>query len=173
MPRRRVWIIASLLEWRGPRGFLPDSGPDAQNWYIKHMAIKSTLWQLRRVFYVFSALALPPVSFAQEPTPPPAAEQEAIDEIVVTVDSAGKSINIDALRIEEAASKVIRDFEVEQTKQEEELWRLGLRSAIERNTSSVSWGYNAQREAAKLKFSYANYLPIDRVQPATIVSVRF
>lgn len=137
------------------------------------MAIKSTFWQFRRVLTVFSALVLPLAVFAQEPTVTPAAERESIDEIVVTVDPTGKRIDIDALRIEEAALKVIREFALEQTKQEEELWRLGLRSAIERKTSRISWGYNAQREAAKMQYLRATYLPIERVRPATVLSVRF
>lgn len=137
------------------------------------MAIKSTFWQFRRVLTVFSALVLPLAVSAQEPTVTPAAERESIDEIVVTVDPTGKRIDIDALRIEEAALKVIREFALEQTKQEEELWRLGLRSAIERKTSRISWGYNAQREAAKMQYLRATYLPIERVRPATVLSVRF
>ncbi len=105
---------------------------------------------------------------AQEP-----ADSESIDEIVVVVDRDGKRVDIDALRLEEARLKVIREFQIEQHKQEEELWRLRLRSAMKRNTSRVAWGYDAQSEAARFRYTQASYLPIDRVQPATFVSIRF
>jgi len=89
------------------------------------------------------------------------------------VNRAGKPVDIDALRLEEIRLKIIREFELEQTKQEEELWRLKLRSAMKRSTSRIAWGYDAQAEAAGLRYSHANYLPIDRVRPTTLVSIRF
>lgn len=101
------------------------------------------------------------------------ADSESFDEIVVVVDRDGKPVDIDALRLEEARLKVIREFQIEQHKQEEELWRLRLRSALKRNTSRVAWGYDAQSEAARFRYTQASYLPIDRVQPATFVSIRF
>lgn len=96
-----------------------------------------------------------------------------MDEIVVVVDRHGKPIDIHALRLEEDVLKIIQEFELEITKQEEELWRLKLRSAIKRNTSRIAWGYDAQRDAASVRYSQASYLPIDRVRPATVISIRF
>jgi hypothetical protein len=69
--------------------------------------------------------------------------------------------------------KIIQKFELDITKQEEELWRLKLRSAIKRNTSRIAWGYDAQWEAARFRYTQANYLPIDRVRPAAVISIRF
>ena len=96
-----------------------------------------------------------------------------MDQIVVVVDRHGNPIDIDALRLEEARLKVIREFQIEQHKQEEELWRMKLRSVMQRKTSRVVWGYDAQAEAARFRYSQANFLPLDRVSPATLVSIRF
>ena len=100
-------------------------------------------------------------------------QDDAIDEIVVVVDRDGKSIDVDTLRLEEARLKVIREFRIERHKQEEELWRLKLHSVMPRDTSRIVWGYDAQDEAARFRYSQAHYLPIDRVAPATLVSIRF
>ena len=112
-------------------------------------------------------------SQAQEPPDPGSADEDSIDEIVVVVDRDGKPVDINALRLEEARLKVIREFALEQHKQEEELWRQKLRFALQQKTSRIAWGYDAQAEAARFRYSQANYLPADRVRPATIVSIRF
>ena len=57
--------------------------------------------------------------------------------------------------------------------QEEEVWRQKLRYAIQRRSSRIAWGYDAQTEAARFQYSQANYLPLDRVRPATMISIRF
>jgi hypothetical protein len=98
---------------------------------------------------------------------------DTIDEIVIVVDRTGKPVDIDALRLEEIRLETIRTFKLEVHKQEEELWRLKLRSGIKFNTSRIAWGYDAQKEAARFRYSQANYLPIDRVRPATVLSIRF
>jgi hypothetical protein len=100
-------------------------------------------------------------------------DAKTIDEIVVSVDRLGKRVDVDAIRLREAMLKVVREFEFEQYKQEEEAWRLRLRSAMNRKTSRFAWGYDAQWEAARFRYSQADYLPIDRVTPATLVSFRF
>ena len=110
---------------------------------------------------------------AQEPPSADAADAVSIDEIVVVVDRDGKPVDIDSIRLEEARLKVIREFVIEQHKQEEELWRQKLRFAIQQKSSRIAWGYDAQAEAARFRYSQANYLPVDRVRPATIVSIRF
>ena len=110
---------------------------------------------------------------AQESSAPASADENSIDEIVVVVDRDGKPVDIDALRLEEARLKVIREFVIEQHKQEEELWRQKLRFALQQKSSRIAWGYDAQAEAARFRYSQANYLPVDRVRPATIVSIRF
>ena len=110
---------------------------------------------------------------AQETGDADADDRETIDEIVVTVDRVGKRVDIDALRLQEARLKVIRDFEFEQYKQEEEFWRLRLRSITIGKSSRITWGYDAQSEAARFRYTQAEYLPIDRVRPAAFVSIRF
>ena len=100
-------------------------------------------------------------------------DAETIDEIVVSVDRAGKPVDVDAIRLREAMLKVVREFEFEQYKQEEESWRLRLRSSMNHKTSRLVWGYDAQTEAARFRYNQANYLPIDRVGPATLISFRF
>lgn len=110
---------------------------------------------------------------AQETSEQEVSAGNAIDEIVVVVGRDGKSIDVDTLRLEEARLKVIREFRIERHKQEEELWRLKLRSVMQRKTSRIVWGYDAQDEAARFRYSQAHYLPIDRVAPATFVSIRF
>jgi hypothetical protein len=110
---------------------------------------------------------------AQETSEQVSDDVAPIEEIVVVVDRDGKRVDIDALRLEEAVLKIIQEFELEITKQEEELWRLKLRSAIKRNTSRIAWGYDAQNDAASVRYSRASYLPIDRVRPATVISIRF
>jgi len=110
---------------------------------------------------------------AQESAEQNTDDAKSIEEIVIVVDRAGKPVNKDALHLEEIRLKIIREFLLEQTEQEEELWRLKLRSAMKRSTSRIAWGYDAQAEAAGLRYSHANYLPIDRVRPTTLVSIRF
>ena len=110
---------------------------------------------------------------AQETAEQQSEDAESIEEIVVVVDRAGKPLDIDALRLEEIKLEVIREMQLERTKQEEEYWRLKLRSAMKRSTSRIAWGYDAQTEAASLRYSHASFLPIDRVGPATLVSIRF
>ncbi len=110
---------------------------------------------------------------AQETSQQDASAGNAIDEIVVVVGRDGKSIDVDTLRLEEARLKVIREFRIERHKQEEELWRLKLRSVMQLKTSRIVWGYDAQDEAARFRYSQAHYLPIDRVVPAMFVSIRF
>jgi hypothetical protein len=110
---------------------------------------------------------------AQETTEQAPADSETIDEIVVVVNRAGKRVNINALRLEEARLKVIREFKLELANHEEELWRQKLRTALKRSTSRFAWGYDAQWEAARFRYTQANYLPIDRVKPATVISLRF
>ena len=100
-------------------------------------------------------------------------DAEAIEEIVIVVDRAGRSIDMDALRLEEIRRDIVRQFALEQTKQEEELWRLRLRSAMQRSTSRISWGYDAQRDAAGFRQLQASSLPMDGVRPATILSISF
>ena len=109
---------------------------------------------------------------AQETSEQDVSAGNVIDEIVV-VGRDGKSIDVDTLRLEEARLKVVREFQIERHKQEEELWRLKLRSVMQRKTSRFVWGYDAQDEAARFRYSQAHYLPIDRVAPATFVSIRF
>lgn len=106
------------------------------------------------------------------------AEQEPenkkpVEEIVVIVGRDGNRVDIDALLRDEIRLEVIRAYLLEQHVQEQESWRLRLRSSMQRKTSRIAWGYDAQAEAARFRFSQANYLPIDRVRPATFVSVRF
>jgi hypothetical protein len=110
---------------------------------------------------------------AQETSDAVSDDAEPMDEIVVVVDRDGRPVDIHALRLEEAVLQIIQEFELEVTKQEEELWRLKLRSAIKRNTSRIAWGYDAQRDAASVRYSRASYLQIDRVRPATVITVRF
>ena len=110
---------------------------------------------------------------AQEVPDTSTADSRTIDEIVVTVDRAGKRVDTNTLRLQEARLQVLRDFQFEQYKQDEELWRLRLRSVLKRKSSRIAWGYDAQTEATRFRFSQADYLPIDRVRPATVVSIRF
>ena len=109
-------------------------------------------------------------AMAQEP---PNGDSQAMDEILVIVDRDGNPVDIDALRYEADMLKVIREFAIEQHKQEEELWRQRLRSFMKSKSSRITWGYDAQSEAARFRYSQANYLPMDRLQPATFVSIRF
>ena len=125
------------------------------------------------VALVAGACFLPLQSNAQEKSAPLPSDAKSIDEILVIVNRSGKIIDVDAIRLEEIKMKVLREFNLEQTKQEQELSRLKLRGSKVRNTSRVAWGYDAQKEAARLQYSQAKYLPIDRVRPATILSVRF
>lgn len=131
--------------------------------------------QVRTFLYtVVLGLCCPPVNAHAQGTLEQVSDgAEPIEEIVVVVDRDGKPIDVDALRLEEAKLRIIQDFELEHTKLEQELWRLKLRSAINRNTSRIAWGYDAQSEAAKVWHSRGSELSIDRVKPATVISIRF
>lgn len=130
---------------------------------------------VRRIVWAVIVYGLWQAAHAQE-TVDAGSEAEsspAIDEILVVVDRDGRAVNVNLRRLEEARLKVIREFRIEQHKQEEELWRMRLRSTLGKSKARIAWGYDAQTEAARFRYSQANYLPLDRVQPATIVSVRF
>ena len=131
--------------------------------------------QLRRIVWAVTACGLFLTAHAQEiaETESETASSRSMDEIVVVVDRDGRTVNVNLRRLEEARLKVIREFRIEQHKQEEELWRMRLRSTLQRNTSRIAWGYDAQTEAARFRYSQASYLPLDRVRPATVISVRF
>jgi hypothetical protein len=113
------------------------------------------------------------LAYAQETPGPDPDDSQPIEEIVVSVDRRGRPVDINALRLEEARLVILREFELQQFRQEEENWRLKLRSALLRNTSRIAWGYDAQADAARTSDLQPYYLPIDRVRPATVVSFRF
>lgn len=131
--------------------------------------------KLRRKIGLFgaaiAALALGPV-LAQDEEDSAADEEEVMEEIVVTVDRSGDPVDVDALYLEQLRDQVIKDFDMAQAEQEKELWRQGLQTSVSEPGSRIAWGYDAQSEAA-MRRSTINDLPIDRVQPATVISIRF
>jgi hypothetical protein len=139
------------------------------------MSRQASLSRTRLILRAVAIGALLPLVSAQAQEIPDTYSEDSrtIDEIVVTVDRGGKRVDPNAIRLQEARLKVLREFQFEQYKQEEELWRLRLRSTLQRRTSRIAWGYDAQSEAARFRYTQADYLPIDRVRPATFVSIRF
>jgi len=100
-------------------------------------------------------------------------DDEPIEEIVVTVNRSGDRVDVDALYLEQLRTRIIKEFNYAQAEQEEELWRQSLRTPVQAPDSRIAWGYDAQSEAAMRRTSQINDLPIDRVKPATIFSIRF
>ena len=129
--------------------------------------------QLKRIVWAVTLCGPFLAAHGQESAESEAQSSQAMDEIVVVVDRDGRAVNVNLRRLEEARLKVIREFRIEQHKQEEEQWRMRLRSTLQRKKSRIAWGYDAQAEAARFRYSQANYLPLDRVRPATVVTVRF
>jgi Flp pilus assembly protein CpaB len=125
---------------------------------------------------LLAGLSLAGLSLAQEEAAEAAEateqEEEVMEEIVVVVDRSGDPIDVDALRLEQLREQVIKDFTLAQEEQEKEAWRQGLQTTVSRPDSRIAWGYDAQAEAA-MRRSTINDLPMDRVQPATVISVRF
>ncbi len=109
---------------------------------------------------------------AQEDDDTATEDEETIEEIVVVVDRSGDPVDVDALHLEQLRMQIIRDFDMAQEEQEKELWRQGLQTSVSNPNSRIAWGYDAQSEAA-VRRSTINDLPIDRVQPATVISIRF
>ena len=99
-------------------------------------------------------------------------DEEVMEEIVVVVNRAGDPVDVDALYLDQLRTRVIKDFETLQAEQEEEVWRQGLQTSFKPPESRISWGYDAKEEAA-MRRSSINDLPMDRVKPATIISVSF
>jgi hypothetical protein len=99
-------------------------------------------------------------------------EEDVMEEIVVVVDRSGDPVDVDALYLEQMRDQVIKDFNIAQQEQEKEAWRQGLQTSVSNPNSRISWGYDAQSEAA-IRRSAMNDLPMDRVQPATVISVSF
>ena len=99
-------------------------------------------------------------------------EEETMEEIVVVVNRSGDPVDVDALRLEQLREQVIRDFNLAQAEQEKEAWRQDLQTSVSSPDSRIAWGYDAKSEAA-MRRSTINDLPTDRVQPATVISVRF
>lgn len=131
--------------------------------------------RLRRTIGLFGAafvaLAMAPV-LAQDEDEGAADDEEIMEEIIVTVDRSGDPVDVDALYLEQLRDQVIKDFDMAQAESEQELWRQGLQTSVSAPGSRIAWGYDAQSEAA-MRRSTINDLPIDRVQPATVISVRF
>ena len=122
---------------------------------------------------VAAALLVAGPALAQEEEETETAEQEEVmEEIVVVVDRSGDPVDVDALRLEQLREQVIKDFNIAQQEQEQEAWRQGLQTSVSNPDSRIAWGYDAQSEAA-MRRSSINDLPMDRVQPATVISVRF
>lgn len=119
----------------------------------------------------FVALSMVPV-LAQDEDEGAAEDEEIMEEIIVTVDRSGDPVDVDALYLEQLRDQVIKDFDMAQAESEQELWRQGLQTSVSAPGSRIAWGYDAQSEAA-MRRSTINDLPIDRVQPATVISVRF
>lgn len=132
-------------------------------------------YRARRFLWAATVATVCPVSaaHAQEAPEQRSNVPEAVEEIIVSVDRQGRPVDFNALRLEEARLETIRTFEVHQIKVQEEQWRLKLRSIAQRKNSRITWGYDAQTEAARVAISQAIYLPINRVRPATVVSFRF
>ena len=143
--------------------------------YSEPMMKRAAGTQVRRFLQAAVVGACCPIlaAYAQETSVQAPDDSEPMDEIVVIVDRDGNPVDIYALRFEASMLKVIREFALEQHKQDEESWRLKLRSEMKRDSSRIAWGYDAQTEAARFRYSQANHLPIDRVRPATVVSIRF
>ena len=129
-------------------------------------------YKIRLFGAAFVALAMVPVLAQDEEDSAADEEEEVIEEIVVTVDRSGDPIDVDALYLEQLREQVIKEFDMAQAEQEEELWRQGLQTSVTAPGSRIAWGYDAQSEAA-MRRSSMNDLPVDRVQPATVISIRF
>lgn len=119
----------------------------------------------------FVALAIVPV-LAQDDEETTGEEEDVMEEIIVTVDRSGDPVDVNALYLEQLRDQVIKDFDMAQAESEKELWRQGLQSSVSAPGSRIAWGYDAQSEAA-MRRSTINDLPMDRVQPATVISIRF
>ena len=119
----------------------------------------------------FVALSIVPVLAQDDEELDPEEVEAVMEEIVVTVDRSGDPVDVDALYLEQLRSQVIKDFDLAQEEQEKELWSQGLQTSVSAPGSRIAWGYDAQSEAA-VRRSSMNDLPIDRVQPATVISVR-
>ena len=100
-------------------------------------------------------------------------DEQPIDEIVVVVNKRGDRVDVDALYLEQLRDRIVRDYEFAQAEQEEEIWRQSLPTSVSEPDSRISWGYDARSEAAMRRTSMINDLPMDRVKPATVISVSF
>ena len=101
------------------------------------------------------------------------ADDEVIEEIVVTVNKDGDPVDVDALYLEQMRDQVIRDFDFAKAEQEEEEWRQSLPTSVQAPGSRISWGYDPRSEAAMRRQSSINDLHFDQNRPATIFSVGF
>jgi hypothetical protein len=102
-----------------------------------------------------------------------AADDEVMEEIVVTVNKDGDPVDVDALYLEQLRDQVIRDYNFAQAEQEEEEWRQSLPTSVQAPGSRIRWGYDPRSEAAMRRQSSINDLHFDRTRPATIFSVGF
>jgi hypothetical protein len=127
---------------------------------------------LTATFAVLASLLIWTTVKGQEDVATDNDDEEVMEEIVVVVNKAGDPVDVDALYLDQLRTRVIKDFETLQAEQEEEVWRQGLQTSFKPPESRISWGYDAKEEAA-MRRSSINDLPIDRVKPATIISVSF
>lgn len=138
--------------------------------------MKRTTGSRVRHFLWAAAVCIPGpliTAHAQESSEQQPVDEQPIEEIIVSVDRQGKPVDVNAVRLEEVWLEIAREFEILHTKEEEEEFRLKLRSSMQRKTSRIAWGYDAQAEAARIPVLQSLLLPIDRVRPATVVSFRF
>ena len=129
--------------------------------------------EARRFGLILALLALGVPVPAQEEASDDDAEEEVIEEIVVTVDKDGDPVDVDALYLDQLRDQVIRDFEFARAEQEEEEWRQSLPTSVQAPGSRIRWGYDPRSEAAMRRESSINDLPIDQTRPATVFSVGF
>jgi hypothetical protein len=122
---------------------------------------------------ILALLALGAPAYAQEADSGDDADEEVIDEIVVTVDKDGDPVDVDALYLDQLRDQVIRDFEFARAEQEQEEWRQSLPTSVQAPGSRIRWGYDPRSEAAMRRDSSINDLHFDQTRPATIFSVGF
>lgn len=176
---RLICIVTGIIDAYAPVGIIENafriSVSLARNCYIKGVMKRTFGYRVRQFLWAAAICTISPLftAHAQEASEQQPDDANPIEEIIVSVDRYGKPVDIDALRLEEARLEIIRTFDFHQYKEEQEEFRLKLRSATSIKYSRFAWGYDAQTEAAQLPNVLADYLPMDRVKPATIVSFRF
>jgi len=114
------------------------------------------------------------IALAEDDANEPAAENQVIEEMVITAgEKSDDPVDLDALYEERMRERVMREQERMRALEEENEWRNPAAATVE-NPARIQWGYNTQDELKMRRESNMfDDVQQEPVKPATVFRVGF